>query len=230
MNSLLVIVSFLLNTAVLRTEHELRAEIEARVKQWARERGFDSIAIEFRNAQIPSALSANDYAYRIVDDGTIFRKGRVNVPVEVRTNGLVRGRFFVPLVIHTYESVLVTQRTIQRGERLTRANCSRSIVETTGLPNDILSDYGEVETLVAARIISEKSVLTRSMCKELPVLQPQDIVTLRVRTGSVLVSTQAVVKEEGYPGKIITVQRIDTQQKYRARVLDRQTVEIETTY
>lgn len=214
----------------LRTAYDLRSELECRARQWAKEHGVDSVMIEFRTFQIPHAISDNDHEYRIADDGNVFRKGRNNVPVEVLANGIVLGRFFVPLVIHTYESVFVAQRTIQRGERLSQANCTRCIIETTTLPKDILVDYAELETLVAARIISERSIVTRSMCKALPVLQPQDIVTLRVRTGTVLVSTQAVVKEEGYPGKVITVQRIDTQQKYRARVVDGQTVEIETTY
>ncbi|MCX7984362.1 MAG: flagellar basal body P-ring formation chaperone FlgA [Bacteroidetes bacterium] len=223
----LAVLLFVGNVNSIRTEYDLKADIVARASQWAHRSGIDSITVEFRRFQIPKTNVQGTEVFRVVDDGCVFRKGRVIVPVEIVRENITVARFSIPVVLRTYQFVYVAQRQIQRGERFTHQNCRLMLFETTYLPADVVTEYAELETLIAARILSEKSVVTRSVSKPIPIVNPYDIVTLKVRAGTVMISTPAIAKEEGYRGKHITVQRVDTHQKYRARVLDAHTVELE---
>ncbi|MBP8975454.1 MAG: flagellar basal body P-ring formation protein FlgA [Bacteroidetes bacterium] len=209
-------------------ENEVRNQIETSVHQWAQRAAIDSFYIEYRSVNIPSTFQRDGVKFQLVNDEGVFHKGHCVVPVEGMQNSRGIGRFMVSIIVHSFEHVYVTNRMLQPGERLTSEVVSAQILETTFLPQDVITEGSVLENLETARIIQEKSVLTQSMCKAIPVLNPQDVVTLRIRSGNVVLSSNVVAKEEGYIGKYIKVQSVETRKQYRAKVIDAHTVELET--
>ena len=209
-------------------EDEVRNQIETSVHQWAQRAAIDSVYVEYRSLNIPSAFHRDGVKFQLVKDEKVFHKGHCVVPIEGTQNGRGIGQFMVSIIVHSFERVYVTNRMLQPGERLTSEVVSAKVLETTFLPSDLVNEGSVLEDLRAARIIKEQSVLTQSMCKAVPVLNPQDVVTLRIRSGNVVLSSNVVAKEEGYIGKYIKVQSVETRKQYRAKVIDAHTVELET--
>lgn len=75
-------------------------------------------------------------------------------------------------------------------------------------------------------MIRQGAILTESMFENIPVVNQGDLVTLLVRTNSVLIKTRAVAREDGGSGDVVLVQKEGSRDRLKARVLDRFTVEL----
>lgn len=206
----------------------LHSTVEHHISQWAQRAGIESVFVEYRSYQLPALSTTDDVEIRLVSDAVV-RKGYCSLPVEVVQNKKTVVRFLLPVVVRTYEHVYVTRKMLQRGERFTAENVERMFLESTQLPPDVITEGSVLENYEASRIIKERSVVTRSLCKAVPVLNPQDVVTLRVQSGSVCITTTAVAQEAGVVGDIITVQGVDVRKRYKARIVDARTVELVAT-
>ncbi len=198
---------------------DLMVHLQQRVQEWSQVNGIESVYVEIR-----TPLN-KDELYKLSDEYIPFKKGRCAVPVVVTKNNR-QHRMLLSVIIHTFERVFITKRTIQANEKITSDLLERRIIETTYLPSDVITGDSVPFQYCAARIIKEQSVLTQSMCKAIPVLNPRDIITLQIRSGNVVLTTKAVAKQTGVVGEVITVLGLETRKQYKARVLDANTVEL----
>jgi flagella basal body P-ring formation protein FlgA len=99
-------------------------------------------------------------------------------------------------------------------------------IETTNLSDDIVTNRLAIEGMRTVRIIANNCVLTRSMIESTPLVRHDDRVTLAVRSNNALVTVQAIAKQDGRLGEVITLQKIDAYDQYRGKVVGAHAVEI----
>ena len=146
--------------------------------------------------------------------------------VDVTTEGKVERRLAVLVTVRTFGSVLVTSKQLERHAIVGIGDARVETLETTTLPKDVLGAPEQLANMRTKRIIGEGSVLTESLFEQLPVVGQGEIVKLKVRSKSVLLTLQAVAKEDGRQGSLITVQKVGSHDRIRARVIGPGTVEI----
>ncbi len=190
----------------------------------------NDVIIEFRN--IPeSMLMLNDHcSVSVVQDRGLKLRGNVSLPVELNCDDDMSRRHIVSTRVRTFDTVYVVAENMFRNEKIQKENLLPQRIETTALNNDVVTTF---DTLIGKRLnrmVTEGTILRKSMLEEMPVIERGDAVTLTVTSGSVTVSTQAVARQDGRVGDIIAVQRNGTHTRFRARVIDDNTVELISEY
>ncbi len=187
-----------------------------------------NVAVEFRSVPDSISVAGMPCTLRVDDGGAHQLRGKSTVMVEAISAGSVERRIAVSVTVRTFGSVLVASRQLDRHQRLTPGDVRLETLETTTLSNDVLTSPDQMVNMRTKRIIAIGSVLTGSMTEQLPVVGQGEVVKLQVRSRSVLLSMQAVAKEDGRPGNVITVQKMGSHDRIKARVIGPGAVEIVT--
>ena len=183
------------------------------------------LIVEFRNVpRVPNPR--REYSMRISLEHAAPMRGNLSLPVEVVTDGTVLHRVIVSLKVRTFGQVFVSSRKLLKQELLTDADVAVKRVETTSLAQDCITGAEQLRHKRTSRIIGEGTILYQSSLEDMPLIQSNDVVTLRVRAGSVIVSTTCVAKEDGRMGDMVTVQKSGSWERVRGKVLNEKTVEV----
>jgi flagella basal body P-ring formation protein FlgA len=183
--------------------------------------------IEFRAISSTITVSSPAYSVQIGVGSVPKLKGLVGIPVEIVCNGKVERSIVVPARIRTFANAMVANRQLQRHEVIAPDAMTAQRIETTGLAEDVVFQGMPFVGMRTVRIVSANAVLCRSMVERTPVVKPEDVVTISVRSGKTKVTVQGVAKQEGCVGDVIAVQRPGSIERLRAIVVDAHTVQLE---
>ncbi len=208
-----------------------RAAIQEAVAAYVRDRtkgSAEEVAIEFTG--VPDSVPVSDAGYTLcIDANNVKRlRGSVSVELEVRVRDRIERRISISFAVRTHATVLVAARQLDQHAAVTPTDVREERLETTLFKADFLADPANVTTMRTRRMIAKGAVLYPDLFEPYPMVTHGDVVTLRVRRGAVLLSTQAVAKEDGWKGELITVQKLGTHERIRARVENATTVELTT--
>jgi flagella basal body P-ring formation protein FlgA len=190
----------------------------------------ETFSIEFRSVPRRILDIPRHATLRVVDDVRKELRNNVMLPVEVVSNGRVGHVFFVTVKIRRFGDVLVAPETIEKNRHGDSLTVEEAHVETTSLPADLMTDRTKLLGKRAKRIITKGSVLTESMFEPLPTVFQGSPVTLILKVNGVLITTSAVVREDGLTGDFVLVQKAGAGDRFKARVLDGHTVELITQH
>ncbi|MBI5474538.1 MAG: flagellar basal body P-ring formation protein FlgA [Ignavibacteriae bacterium] len=204
---------------------EIRDVVERFVQAAYAESG-QQYAIEFRN--LPSrVLNIPDQGrLQVVSTPGLTLRGSVLLPVEVFADGHVVHTFLVSAKIRTFGTILTARQKVEKHLSCAAISVSQCSGETTNLPPDAVNDTAALEGRRSKRIIRAGEVLTLSMFEARPLLNPGNAVTLIVKANNVTIKTNAIVRESGGQGDIVLVQKGGRGDRLKARVVDKQTVEL----
>ena len=226
MTTLLSIVMFLnIGLTTVQTDRIKKAVEEYVAGRWNSK--HEQYLLEFRNVPAGVKVSSAEYSIRVGLGSVPKLKGYVGFPVEVICNGKIERRVIVPAHLRTFATVASASRQIQRHEEIGRDAVAMQRVETTSMPDDVVFNESEILRLRSGRIIAANSILCRSMLDKMPVVKPEDAVTIAVRSGKATVTARGIAKQEGCIGDMIVVQRSGSSEKLKATVLDARTVLLE---
>lgn len=182
--------------------------------------------IEFRSIPSSIEIDAREFDLEINPDRGIAFRGNISLPVDIVADGKLERRIVVSMRIRRYADVYMTANTLTRHNTVDESDFVRIRVETTALPDDIITSTGELHNMRTNRIVQEGVIIRSSMLEEVPVIPIGSRVIVEVRSGPVVVTTAGVSREEGRIGDIISVQRDGTYDRLRARVIDSTRVEL----
>lgn len=186
-----------------------------------------SAIIEFRSLSSQIVVSNAGYSLRVAPEGHPRLNGNVSVPVEIVVKGKVEKRVLVPIKVRTFGNVAVAAKQLMRHALMMKDDVEMQTVETTMLPQDVVTSFETLREKRTTRIISQGSVLRESIIETIPLIQQNETVTLIVKSKGVEVSTRVLAKEDGRRGEYILVQKMETREKLKAKVVNNKIVQLD---
>lgn len=186
-----------------------------------------TIIVEFRSSPNGIVVSDVGYSFRVAPEGSARLSGNVSLPVEIVVKDKVERRVLVPFKVRTFANVIMASKQMQQHTLITKENVEMQTVETTLLPQDIVTSFEMLTEKRSSRIISQGSILRESMIETVPLVQRDETVTLVVKSKGVEVTTKALAKENGRRGDFILVQKLETRERLKARVVNNKLVQLD---
>jgi flagella basal body P-ring formation protein FlgA len=147
------------------------------------------------------------------------------IPVRIVTANNREAKTIITVRLKLFQDVLVAAKAIKQKENLTQGDFEFKKVDVTQVRGTPAVTFKGIDSFRSKMNIKAGDVLTMEEVEEKPVIVPGDLVTASYAKGSVIVSTDAISKQEGTPGEVITIITKDKRQ-FKARVIDSQHVNI----
>ena len=186
-----------------------------------------TVIIEFRSLPNEIAVSDAGYSFRVAPEGSARLSGNASLPVEIVVKDKVERRVLVSFKVRTFANVVMASKQMQQHALITKDNVEIQTVETTLLPQDIMTSFEMLTEKRSSRIISQGSILRESMIETVPLVQRDETVTLLVKSKGVEVTTKALAKQDGHRGESILVQKMETRETLKARVVNNKIVQLD---
>lgn len=187
----------------------------------------DDLVIELRGvSSLRMDPCAGPRILRAACDAVPVLRGNISVPVELLCGEKTRACAIVSVKVRTFGRVAVTTRGLGRHAVPAAADVTTRRIETTSLPEDVITGLEETAGLMTNRMIGAGTVLRRSMFRPVPLVRGGQPVTLRVRAGAATVTVGAVAKEDGGLNEWIAVRQQDSRRVVTARVVEAGIVQI----
>jgi flagella basal body P-ring formation protein FlgA len=209
----------------LSPEERAKNIVEQYIKSQFDQRPVD-VAIEYRSFPSLSAYASEDYEFRVLRDGNSRFRGNMSFVLEVLRNGASTRTFVVSVRIRTFGTVLVARNQLDPTSVLCAASVAEKRIETTDLPPDYCSRPEILYGNRLRRLVNEGTVLRESMLEPLPVIQRGKRITLKLIAGHVVLTTDAVALEDGPCGSMIAISKLNSKDRFQAKVINEGTVEV----
>lgn len=148
------------------------------------------------------------------------RKGKVELNLAIRGETRVIRNIPITLNLRLDEPVLVAKRQIARGEALGPDNVSVETRETTLINDLVISKPGKLMGNIAKVTIIPGRIVTPNMLALPPLVKRGQEAKIIFHNGSVSVSADAVCRQDGVSGQIITAKSMANNRLVRVRVTD----------
>jgi flagella basal body P-ring formation protein FlgA len=226
----LIILFILVNVTSAKAQFVSADEIRGAVRSYLLEqlgRNKDDVDIEFRSAI--SAIAVPSESFRIIAGSGTPRqlRGNVSVPVDVTSKDSVVRRMLISVRLRTFGSVMVAARQLARGVELTELDFIPQRIETTSSPDDRIIDSRSFAGMQTTKIITAGSILRECFLSPIPIIRQGDRVNLTVRSGRVVLRSEAIARESGGKGTVISVQVAGASERLRGRIVAPDTVELQ---
>lgn len=128
--------------------------------------------------------------------------------------------------IRTYEDIVTSVRKISRSDILKAEDLELRRMETTNLCGSMYYSINDLIGKRAIRTLQPNTPITAESVDNPPVIKKGDLVRVFIQTGNLHVVMKGVAKEDGYIGKIIRVNNVDSKKELYGKVEDSATVKI----
>lgn len=146
------------------------------------------------------------------------------VPIEI-VQGSFRTKAVITLRLKLFKKVAVAINGLKRGEILAAGMLDYKLEDVTSARGEVVEDMTGIIGLRSKGILAPGEILTKESLEAAPIIRTGDAVMAYLQKGSVVVTTEALAREDGYKGKTI---RIMTKDKkiLRASIIDAFSVKI----
>jgi flagella basal body P-ring formation protein FlgA len=132
-------------------------------------------------------------------------------------------RSFITLRVKLFRNVFVTSKSLKRKKSLSKEDFHIMQVDVTQIKGNIFSQFDRLNEYRTKVNINTGTVLIDELIETAPIVYSGEKVTASSICRNVLVSTEALSKQDGSMGEIITVITPDKKQ-FKAKVIDQQNV------
>ena len=188
--------------------------------------GAEDATVEFRSELRPVPVPSAGYRVE-VPKSTLRPHGTFSVPVEILADETVVRHMLVSVRVRTFGYVLLASHQLGRSAVLSGEDVIAQRMETTNLPEDAVSSPSECAGRRTTKLINAGNVLRRSFLEPVPVIHQGERVMLTLRTGTVTLRAEALAREDGAIGSLISVQKLNSRERLRARVVGPGTAEVQ---
>jgi flagella basal body P-ring formation protein FlgA len=143
--------------------------------------------------------------------------GRVTVRVDCPAPEAPWTRY-IQASVQVFEPVVVTTRTLRRGERLTAADISLEERDTSMLRDTVYRDPARAEGMAVRRTVTAGSPLTGNSVTEPVLIQRGDTIAITAENETVSIRHQGVALQNGVLGKRISVRNRRSERVIQATV------------
>ena len=214
MFSLLVLIfSFILNTNP-SFKAELNSYLKVRLSQYQK--------WQYEIVKMPKDKSKIE----IIKKGHMNMQGNmVYVPINVTDKSGREAKSFLTLRVKLYNKVLVAATTIGRKQEISVKDVTLKSVDVAQLQGTPFTSLADVNNLRSKIHITPGTILVKEMMENIPVVKFGERVTASLVYGNVLITTEAVVKQEGSIGDIVSIVT-SNHKEFKAKVVNSQNVSI----
>lgn len=124
------------------------------------------------------------------------------------------------------EMIVVAARSLQRGETVTKSDVELQAAPRNTRLDGHVQDLQEVVGLETTRAIPQGLVITDSYVRRPILVRRNEVVTVYVRASGLSIRTEARAMDNGSRGDLVAVQSLLNREKFSARVVDIQEVEV----
>ena len=153
-------------------------------------------------------------------------RGPTVVRAELRIGGQTLRVLTLTVDTRIFRGVLVTTRTVRRGETFSEDMVEYRERDVTSEENGYFTDFSELEGLQASRTMGFDRLVTPGYAEAIPVVFRGGDVTLILETNFLRLSTRGTALQDGSIGERIRVKNQDTGKLLRGEVVDAATVRI----
>ena len=186
----------------------------------------ENMQIDFLNLPDKVAVKQSDARIVVSDVSKDLLSGNVTIPVGIVSENKVVKKVYVSVKIQIFDSVYVTKKSINQYQTFTSENIEKKWMEVTGFEEQVIKHEDEILDKRTTRYISDGKLITLNNIENLPIIKSGQPITIVSRVNSVVISVYGVAKEDGKKGQIIAVENSSSNAKLRAKVIDKDKVEI----
>jgi len=189
----------------------------------------EDVVVEITRAPNDLALlgSTDDLAYTVSTPPGQRLLGAVPVWVTICRAEQAVGRASVLLEVRVFQRVVVAQRRIAAGERLTEDLVRLQRTELNAATADAIPDLGQVANQEARQEIPAFAILTRRMLSPPRVVRRGAVVTLIAQAPRMRITARGIAEQDGSVGQSIGVRNLDSDKTVTGCVLDSRTVQVQ---
>jgi flagellar basal body P-ring formation protein FlgA len=148
------------------------------------------------------------------------RKGKVDMVLAIRTEARVMRNIPLTLNLRVEEPVLVAKKQIDRDTPLDASNVSIEMRETTNMNEIAVGNPRKLIGFLAKVTINPGRIITPRVVSMPPAVKRGQEAKIVYRNGGVSVTADAVCRQDGLPGQIITAKSLVSQRLVRVRVTE----------
>jgi flagella basal body P-ring formation protein FlgA len=188
--------------------------------------GGDAIEADVRNVPEAFRLSGTSFQMSATAADLPAEGGNVTIKLEIVSSVGERRTTYVALHVRRFSTVAVATRMVDRQEGALERAVRFDRCETTGIRGELVRTTADLAGKRARRVLKGGTILTQSMLDAVPDIQPNRPVTIRVRSGGVVLCVEGVSREAGRHGETIGVVRRGSHDLLHATVVDSATVDV----
>ena len=190
---------------------------------------LDRTSIELAATPVKLAIPYGEMNFRIPcgAETNIRLSQYISLPIQIILNGKTYRTLIISLKVKSFKKVIVAAKTIPRDKHLSETDIFVEERDIIPLPGSALVDKSDVYGKRAKRRISQGEILTNEMIEIPPLIYRGDKVVILFESPHLKVTTLGMAKEDGYEGKIIRVENINSKKIITAKVINEKLVRLE---
>lgn len=212
-----MILIFVILLSISISAQNFKSEVEDYFNQ--KLKGYDKIEFSFLN-------DIKQYNYKIDESRELKIKGSTAyLPVKYSDrNRLVNSILTIQLKL--YKLVPVALKEIKRKEKIESNSFILHSVDVSSLKYSEAAITSDLNSVRAKSLIKEGQIITKDLIEEIPVVQSGSRVLAECVKGSVVISTEAVARQDGRVDDVIDI-LTSSNELLKAKVINSQKVLIE---
>lgn len=152
--------------------------------------------------------------------------GRLSIHAEVWVDGVKEDRLTVTGRLSHIKPVVVAATRLERGQTITPADVTLQDMEVFGRQADVMTSVDQVSGMVITRTIDKGECVTPDEFKRAPAIKKGAVIKLVAKKNRLSIITLGISKDDGYPGRPVTVQNLTSGKLVRGLVTADGTVEV----
>ncbi len=148
------------------------------------------------------------------------RKGKVDLNLSIRNETRILRNIPITIQLRVEEPVLVARKQIDRDMPLDASNVAVEMRETTQMNEIAIGNPRKLMGFLAKVTLNPGRIITPRMVAMPPTVKRGQEAKIIYRTGGVSVTADAVCRQDGLPGQIITAKSLVSQRLVRVRVTE----------
>ncbi|MDP3831248.1 MAG: flagellar basal body P-ring formation chaperone FlgA, partial [Ignavibacteriaceae bacterium] len=146
------------------------------------------------------------------------------IPVK-SVNGKSSSLSFVTVKLKLFDEVFSAKRNINKKMILSEEDIEIKLVDVAKIRGTALTENDKPNTFRTKSLIKKGDVIISELLEKIPVIQNGDLISAQVQHGNVMVSIDAIARQEGCVNDVIRIASKD-KKLFKAKVIDSKNVSI----
>ncbi len=185
----------------------------------------ENLIIDYLNIPERVTVKSSSAQLKVSEISGKYLSGNVTIPVNIVDNDKILKKVFVSVKIRVFDSVFVARSDINQYQTFSEENVEKKWSEITGLDQPVRLE-SEINGKRSNRYITEGKTILINLIENLPIIKNGQQITIISRINSVVISATGLAREDGRKGDIINVENKASGAKLKAKVIDKDKVEI----
>jgi flagella basal body P-ring formation protein FlgA len=186
-----------------------------------------TVSVELLTAGMPLRMPSGRLSMEISLPKSRDLLGKVPVSVNFLINERFHKRVWTHATISAFDDVVVTRRPLGRLKPITGEDVVLEPVDLASVRTDFFTDVDDVVGQRMRRSVDAKTILTRTMVEQPPLVRRGDVVLIVAESSGLRITTMGEVRQKGREGDRVKVLNLASQKTLYARVLDGRTVAVD---